>query len=250
MAPATGTALLVLVAFVLPGFVALWIGERTHVVPVRNRQPFELLLLATYYSVISWGIIALASWPFGLDRAGLRRMYREESLGQLAGLGLLAVLVVPAFVATAARLWRRSQVWRPRVLKWLRIHEGHTIPTAWDEMFGRRRPAMVRAVLSDKRIVGGYYGGQSFPGYGEQSQDLLLEQQWLLDDEHWFKEPIKNSHGLWLSAGSIVSLELYDPDYEQRAIEAAKSPPAKEEGSGAPASEAGGQADDSSGKTV
>lgn len=59
MAPATGTALLVLVAFVLPGFVALWIGERTHVVPVRNRQPFELLLLATYYSVISWGIIAL-----------------------------------------------------------------------------------------------------------------------------------------------------------------------------------------------
>lgn len=74
MAPETGTALLVLVAFVLPGFVALLIGERTHVVPVRNRTPFELLLIATYYSVVCWGIIALASWPFGLDRADLRRM--------------------------------------------------------------------------------------------------------------------------------------------------------------------------------
>ena len=78
MAPATGTALIILVVFVLPGFVALLIGERTHVIPVHNRSPFELLLLAAYYSVVCWGIIALASWPFGLDRADLRRMRRAE----------------------------------------------------------------------------------------------------------------------------------------------------------------------------
>lgn len=227
MAPATGSALLVLVAFVLPGFVALLIGERTHRVPVRNRSPFELLLIATYYSVISWGIIALASWPFGLDRADLRRMYRRESLGQLAGLGLLAVLVVPALVATVARLWWRSKNWRPRVLKWLRIHEGHSIPTAWDELFYRRKPAMVRAVLTDSRIVGGYYGSNSFPGYGEESQDLLLEQRWTLNDRHWFVKPAEGSHGLWLSAGSIVSLELYDPVV---ANPPPKPPPRRKEG--------------------
>src|SRR5919108_5739566 len=108
MAPTTGNALLILVAFVLPGFVALLVGERTHLVP-RNRTPFELLLMATYYSVVCWGIIALASWPFGLNRADLRRMWQEESLGKLAGLALLAILVVPAVVARAARLWSRSQ---------------------------------------------------------------------------------------------------------------------------------------------
>lgn len=215
MAPETGTALLVLVGFVLPGFVALLIGERTHIVPVRNRTPFELLLIATYYSVVCWGIIALASWPFGLDRADLRRMYREESLGKLAALGLLAVLVMPALVATAARLWKRSEKLRPLVLKWLRVHEGHSIPTAWDELFGRRRPALVRAVLSDGRVIGGFYGSNSFPGYGEESQDLLLETRWALDDDHWFSAPAPGSHGVWLSAGSIVSLELYDPFYGQ-----------------------------------
>lgn len=52
MAPETGTALLVLVSFVLPGFVALLIGERTHVVPVRNRTPFELLLIAMTIATI------------------------------------------------------------------------------------------------------------------------------------------------------------------------------------------------------
>src|SRR6266496_629146 len=201
MAPQTGTALLVLVAFVLPGFVALLVAERTHVVPVRNRSPFELLLLATYYSVVCWGIIALASWPFHLTRARVVHMWRHDSLGQLAGLGLLAILVVPTVVANAARLWQRSKKWRLQVLGWLRIHEGHTIPTAWDEIFRRRKPAMVRAVLSDGRILGGYYGSNSFPGYGQESQDLLLETRWTLDPDYWFVTPTPGSHGLWLSAG-------------------------------------------------
>jgi hypothetical protein len=148
-------------------------------------------------------------------------MYREESLGKLAALSLLAILVVPAIVATIARFWKRSTRWRPRVLKLLRIHEGHSIPTAWDELFRRRRPAMVRAVLTDRRVVGGYYGGESFPGYGEQSQDLLLEQRWTLDEDKWFEEPAPGSHGLWLSAGSIVSLELYDPVHERSAEDSA-----------------------------
>jgi len=244
MAPATGTALLVLVAFVLPGFVALLVSERTHVVPVRNRSPFELLLLATYYSVICWGIIGLASWPFGLARDDLRRMYREESLGQLVGLGLLAILVVPAAVATAARLWQRSKKWRPGILKLLRTHEGHSIPTAWDELFRRRRPALVRAVLTDGRIVAGYYGSKSFPGYGQESQDLLLQRRWTLDAEHWFLKPAETSHGLWLSAGSIVSLELYDPPSGKPAITAPKKkerghqPPPKAKEPTSPATEA------------
>jgi Family of unknown function (DUF6338) len=231
MAPATGTALLVLVAFVLPGFVALLIGERTHVVR-RDRTPFELLLIATYYSVICWGIIALASWPFGLARADLLRWWHEESLGRLGGLGLLAILVVPAIVATLARLWQRSKKWRPRALNWLRIHEGHSVPTAWDELFRRRKPALVRAVLTDGRIVAGYYGSTSFPGYGQESQDLLLQRRWTLDGDYWFLKRDENSHGLWLSAGSIVSLELYDPP---NAEPAKTTEPAAQEGERAPA---------------
>jgi hypothetical protein len=209
----------------------LWIGERTHVVPVRTRQPFELLRLATYFSVLSWGVISLASWPFHLDRDDLRRMYREESFGQLAGLALLAILVVPVLLATLARLWRRSTKWRPKVLGWLKISKAHSIPTAWDELFYRRKPAMVRAVLSDGRILGGYYGSVSLAGYGEQSQDLLLEERWTLDKDDWFVERAVGSHGLWLSAGSIVSLELYDVVYE-RPIEKAEAHLAAEEEGG------------------
>lgn len=218
MAPETGTALLVLVAFVLPGFVALRIAELTHEVR-RDRSPFELLLVATYYSVICWGLIALASWPFGLTRADLAQSYREESLGRLAGLGLLAIVAVPFAIATLARLWHRSSRVRPWLLKLLGVHLGHATPSAWDELFGRKRPALVRAVLTDKRVVGGFYGANSFAGYSEQSRDLLLEDAWTLDSDDWFVEPAPNTNGVWLAADSIVSLELYNLGYEQSAAE-------------------------------
>jgi hypothetical protein len=196
---------------VLPGFVTLLIGERTHVVRVRDRSPFELLLIATYYSVVCWVIVGLATWPFELTRSDLQRMYRQEELGELALLGLLALLGVPVVVATVERLWRRSRTVRPWLLRRLRIHEGHAIPTAWDDVFRRGRPAMVRVVLTDGRVVGGYYGSQSFAPYAAEGQDLMLESRWELDSDHWFVAPAPGTQGLWLSSGSIVSIELYDP---------------------------------------
>jgi hypothetical protein len=244
MAPATGTALLVLVAFVLPGFVALLIGERTHVVR-RERSPFELLLVATYYSVLSWGIIALASWPFHLNRDDLLRMWREDSLGQLAALALIPILVVPFLVAQVSRMWRRSERLRPWLLKLLRIHPGHATPAAWDALFSRKQPAMVRAILTDKRVVGGFYGSNSFAGYSEEGQDLLLEDSWILDEDDWFVEPAPKTSGVWLASGSIVALELYHPVYEQPAAKdteaqgsGARSPEANDRASN-PAAEAG-----------
>jgi len=136
VAPATGTALLVVVAFVLPGFVAVLIGERTHEVPVRHRSPFELLLLTGYYSVLTYGLVALITWPFGLSRETLRDWYRGESLGRLGALGLIAIFVIPALLATSARLWMRSRV-RLWLLRRLKIHETHRISAAWDEFFRR-----------------------------------------------------------------------------------------------------------------
>jgi len=57
--PATGTALLILVAFVLPGFVTLLISERTHVVRDTSNTS-ERILLALYYSVLCYALLALS----------------------------------------------------------------------------------------------------------------------------------------------------------------------------------------------
>ena len=103
---------------------------------VRHRSPFELLLLTGYYSVLTYGLVALITWPFGLSRETLRDWYRGESLGRLGALGLIAIFVIPALLATSARLWMRSRV-RLWLLRRLKIHETHRISAAWDEFFRR-----------------------------------------------------------------------------------------------------------------
>lgn len=66
MAPTTVAALGLIVGFVLPGYVALVISERTHVVPTPV-SPFERLLRSLYYSGWVYAVLlaagaALWSW--------------------------------------------------------------------------------------------------------------------------------------------------------------------------------------------
>ncbi|MDE3130859.1 MAG: hypothetical protein KGL16_06860 [Acidobacteriota bacterium] len=208
MAPATGTALLILVAFVLPGFVTLLISERTHAVRDTS-SPFERLLLALYYSLLTYVLLALIGWASGLTRGRIIRGYHhEQSVGKLLGLGFLTILVIPSFIATVSRLWLSSGL-RTWLIETLRINPSHRTPTAWDHFFEQGSEAFVRATLTDGRVVGGYYGPGSFATYGEQARDLFISVQWELDDDAWFTKPAQASLGLWLAKESVVSLELY-----------------------------------------
>jgi hypothetical protein len=55
VAPQTGTALLILALFVLPGFVTLLIRERTYAVRGED-TPFKRLLNALYYSALIYAV--------------------------------------------------------------------------------------------------------------------------------------------------------------------------------------------------
>jgi Family of unknown function (DUF6338) len=91
--PATGTALLILVAFVLPGFVCLLVSERTHVVRDTS-SGFERTLLALYYSTLSYAILTLIAWLAGYDRKDITHLYRhEQSIGKILLVAFLAILL-------------------------------------------------------------------------------------------------------------------------------------------------------------
>lgn len=210
MAPTTVTALLLLVGFVLPGFVTLVINERTHAVPT-SMTAFERLLRSLYYSVLVYALLAPVGWLAGADREDIERFVTEEqNLGELAGVGALVLFVVPTIISTASRLW---EIWPARdwLLQRLRISPTHRTQTAWDHFYSQRQPALVRLTLDDGRVVGGYYGEDSLAAYGEQAGDLYLQQRWVLDDDKWFVEPAPGTLGLWVAADEIVSFELYAP---------------------------------------
>src|SRR6478735_1695537 len=74
MAPQTGTALLIIAVFVLPGFVTLLMRERTYRVKGQD-SPCERLLNALCFSSIIYVVLGLAWVVDGLGRDDISRLY-------------------------------------------------------------------------------------------------------------------------------------------------------------------------------
>lgn len=223
MAPQTGTALIVLVAFVLPGFVTLAFVERTYAVPVRDRSPLELVLLALYYSAISYGIAGLVAWPLDLTLDDVRGSLQDGSVGVIAAAGIVVVFLLPALIATVSRVWTTSRL-RERLLSGAGVSAVHRIETGWDFYFRQRRPALVIATLRDGAKVGGFFGDMSFATYSVDGRDLFLEQRWSLDEGGWFDGPVEGDDGVWVAGADVVWLALYDPFYDPQTTSAPTAP--------------------------
>src|SRR4051812_17265510 len=102
MAPATGTALIILVAFVLPGFATVLMKERMHEA-WRSVTPFERVLQTGYYSVWCYLLLALFALAVGLDRQDVEALYNDHK-DTPAGLVWRAALAIiaPAFIIANA----------------------------------------------------------------------------------------------------------------------------------------------------
>jgi hypothetical protein len=235
VAPATGTALLILVAFVLPGFISLVVREATYVIRDAT-TPFERLLLSLSYSALIYGVLLLVALAAHVGTDEIASLYHgRASLGEYVALGAATLLVLPVTISEVGRRWRRSKTWRPRVLGWLRISPGHSTQSGWDHFFGGNTAALVRATLDDGRVVAGYFGEASLAGYSEDTQDLFLERRWELDDDGWFLRPAPASLGIWLSHKHVVSLEVYEPPlHGEDAVRGAQVPAEPEGDPGEP----------------
>lgn len=207
MAPDTGTAILVLAAFVLPGFVALRYGERTYVTKAED-TPFERLLNALYFSFLTYVMIFVGALILGLNASDVAGFYRgRRQLGDYVALGA-AAFVVPLVIAEFTRRWSTSAA-RGRVLDAAHVSRSHATPSGWEHFFLQGRPTFVRVTLKDRRVVGGYFGDGSFAGYSADIPDLYLEQRWELDDKDWFIKAAPDTLGLYIRADELVSVEFY-----------------------------------------
>jgi Family of unknown function (DUF6338) len=211
MAPATGTALLILVAFVLPGFITLVARETTYV--VRDAvTPFERLLLSLSYSARIYGILLAAAFLLRASPGDIAALYRgERPLGDYLLLGGATLLILPLAISELGRRWSQSRDLRARLMRTLGISPTHTTRSGWDHFFEGDVETLVLLTLDDERIVGGYFGRRSMAGYSADTQDIFLERRWELNQEGWFLRPTPSSLGVWVPHKHIVSVEMYQP---------------------------------------
>lgn len=209
MAPQTGTAILVLVVFVLPGFVALRYAEQTYRTRAED-STLERILTALYFSLLSYVVItAGAALLLDADRLDVRQLWRGEKPIETYLLLAAAGIAVPLAIAEIARQWSRTQL-RLWLLRRLGVSTVHRTPSGWEHFFLSNRWAYVRATLKDGRVIGGFFGASSFAGYTADTPDLYLEQRYQLDDNDWFTGPPEGTLGVYIRADEIVSVEFYD----------------------------------------
>jgi hypothetical protein len=91
--PATGTALLILAAFVMPGFVTILVKERIYEVP-SEQQAFERLLQTLYYSLLVYALPIVLAVAVGADRAWFDRLFHARVDLRLTALVAFGVAIV------------------------------------------------------------------------------------------------------------------------------------------------------------
>lgn len=217
MAPETGTALLVITVFVLPGFVTLLMRERTYRVKDQD-SPFERLLNALYFSSIVYLVLAVGWVVNGLGREAVSRLATgEEPLWIYLLLAVVGLFVLPISIAEVGRHWQGSRKLRPWFMRRVGIDPGHGMPAGWEQLFQESPAAkagsglMLRVTLSDGRVVGGYFGDKSLAGYTGRTRDLFVQERWLFNAQNWFERPAEGNVGLWIAEDQILSVEAYRP---------------------------------------
>ncbi len=226
-APATGTALLILVGFVLPGFVAVLLKERLY--EVRGEEStFDRLLTTVYYSLLVYVLPALTVGVLSalglVDRSDLDQFFRGDSPLWLTGLVALTILLVmPVLAAVAAWSWMNSDARRRAYARSDRLNPEHRTQTSWDFAFDHEQDLLLVVELKDGNRIAGYYGKRSHSGYGTRTRDLFLEERWdISEDDGSITRPPAERHsvGIWINADEIRLVDHYAmSDEHKRDIE-------------------------------
>lgn len=200
MAPANWGGLVIVIFFVIPGFV--WQKILTQAVVTTKRDFSEVVLGAISLSCI---VHALFSWILFLEYQ--RGWLTEPRTQALFALTLFLILfMAPAILGFVSSWLIESKVVRKLHGLWgLRS----PIPKAWDFYFRQGRPCWVLVTFKDGVRVGGVFGPNSFASSYPDEEDLYLETVWKVDAKGRFLEPVKDSLGALVRHTDVKLVEFW-----------------------------------------
>ena len=196
--PTTVSAVLVLVLFVIPGFIT----NRVLSSVFAASEPAETrtVLTGITYSCLNYAFLSpllVLTWN--------RLWYENPSL--LAAIAFLVLFVSPVLIALAIVKISDTR-WAQKFRRTFGIT--HPVPKAWDYFFRRGIPCWVLATLKDGRVVAGLYGPNSFASSFPSAEDLYLERLCKLTPEGKMGGLADFSIGAIIKMENVAMLELFE----------------------------------------
>jgi hypothetical protein len=210
--PESAPALLILVAFVLPGVVYQSVRSR-----LRGPTPDELnittkVLRAAAVSTVLMLTYGIVIGPTLRDAANSRGWLYNHPRGA-ASLGLILLFAIPAALAIGEHLWTQ---WRdkPEWGDWEMLSQRDPTPTAWDFAFRDREPCFLRVLTNDGRWVGGWFDGSSYASSFPQQRELFITREWVMGEDGEFRREVTGSRGVYVRCDDARAVEFLEAQRE------------------------------------
>ena len=150
----------IVMAFVVPGFIALSVRSQFFT-GIAAFDPRERLLSYVAISVV-YGTLVL-------------RLVGPAQILNSTWIFLLVLFIGPVFLGVILGINIQNDFFR-RVLSSLGLFTVHPVPTAWDWKFGRSlKEQWVLATLKNGVSFAGLYGRESFAAFSPEERDLYIQ---------------------------------------------------------------------------
>ena len=180
-------AVILLLYLVVPGYIATKVYDL--LAPGERRTLAEAII-----EILAWSFILLMLWfwPFAV-------VYQySDSLS--VGLRYLIVFVLTILSVFVTPVLAAYLIYRVRhhgfVKGTAKGSSSHPSPTSWDWFFSENaNNYYVRFHLKTGERLGGYFGENSFATSFPHTQEVYIEEEWHLDEDGKFTEPIEGTKG-------------------------------------------------------
>jgi hypothetical protein len=204
----TAVSVLVVVAFVLPGFV---IARLAQVGRARDaaESDWALILRALGYAVLLHGVALFWTAHLYNKIHGSSEAWTHHVWAVTAYAGVLLVALPAGIGLTLGTILNRAEQ-RGRLAWWHHLLGATDVRDAWDYAFQLMERETFLIVRTDKELVAGRYTTRSWAGRTPSPHDLFLEEVWLLVDDV-IVEPMEPPYGVWIPASSIRDVYISRP---------------------------------------
>lgn len=207
--PSTDIGYILLVIFVVPGFIFEAVLNRS--ITGRPLSDLRFVLQALIFSLLIHA--AFLTWTLDVRQkwiAGTLLTAGDRTLMFWALTVLIATPAVSAFVAGKLMESARLQP----LLEFFGISWSNRLPFCWDWFALKKQGFWLIVEFKDGKKIGGKYEQQSqisqTPlGIANAPRDLFIEELYRINDDDTFGEPIPYNRGAWVSAEEIRSIKIF-----------------------------------------
>jgi hypothetical protein len=191
----TTDKLLLVLLFVIPGFVAM----KTYAILASGPRldASKAMVDALAFSCCNYAVFALPI--YGMHYA---EWAKRHPVAYAVAWGCV-LLVGPVLCAVAVFALRRA--------KWLSRWLPHPVDRAWDYVFGKREMSYLIITLTSGKRIGGTYGSNSFASSYPADPEIYMEAAWDVDDAEGFTRRHVQTRGMLIAGSAIESIEFIGP---------------------------------------